>query len=93
MSSSAALAVSSSTAATAATSSPMKRTFSVARAVSSGVHGMTPYWMGRSAPVITACTPGSAMAREVSIETILAWAWGLRRVLAWSIPGSWMSSA
>ena len=44
-------------------------------------------------PVITARTPGSASARLVSMETIRAWAWGLRSVFAWSIPGSWMSSA
>ena len=35
----------------------------------SGVHGMTPYWIGRSLPVITART-WSASARLVSMETI-----------------------
>jgi hypothetical protein len=90
---SAAFAVSSSTAATAATSSPTKRTLSSASAFSSGVHGMTPYFTGMSRPVITACTPGSASAREASIETIRACACGERSVLACSIPGSAMSSA
>ena len=33
---------------------------------------------GRSAPVITAFTPGSASAREVSMDRMRACAWGLR---------------
>ena len=45
-----------------------------------------------SLPVTTRTTPGSAAAFEVSIETILAWACGLRTIAAWSIPGSLMSS-
>src|SRR5262249_42861021 len=35
-------------------------------------------YLARSAPVITASTPGTAVAFAVSIFTILAWAWGLR---------------
>ncbi len=35
-----------------------------------------------SAPVKTATTPGIARAAAQSIETILAWACGLRRMLA-----------
>ena len=35
-------------------------------------------WSGRSAPVITAFTPGSAAAREVSMDRMRACAWGLR---------------
>ena len=31
-------------------------------------------------------------AAEVSIETILAWAYGLRRIALWSMPGRLMSS-
>jgi len=87
------LAVSSSMAATAATSSPMKRTLSTAKAFSSWVHGITPYLIGRSWPVSTACTPSKASARLVSIERIFAWGCGLRRNLQCSMPGSWMSSA
>ena len=33
----------------------------------------------RVAPVITATTPGRRSASEVSMETMRAWAWGLRR--------------
>jgi hypothetical protein len=39
------------------------------------------------APVITACTPSSAAAAAVSIETIRACACGLRSTAACSIPG------
>jgi hypothetical protein len=45
----------------------------------------------RSAPVSTATTPGTACARDVSIERIRAWAIELRSSLAWSIPGTSMS--
>ena len=40
---------------------------------------------GRSAAVITAFTPFSFSAFEVSIFLIVAWAWGLRRTR----PTSW----
>ena len=40
----------------------------------------------------TATTPGSAAAFDVSIEVIVAWAIGLRRIAMCSIPGSLMSS-
>ena len=39
-----------------------------------------------SAPVRTATTPGSAFARDVSIERMRAFACGLRRTAPWSIP-------
>ena len=39
-------------------------------------------WSGRSEPVITAFTPGSASAREVSTDRIRACAWGLRNTIA-----------
>jgi hypothetical protein len=45
-----------------------------------------------SAPVITATTPSSARAAVTSIETILAWACGLRTIAACSIPSTRRSS-
>ena len=46
----------------------------------------------KSAPVMTAFTPGMASAREASIETMRAWGCGLRSTLPHSIPG-WLKSA
>ncbi len=43
-------------------------------------------------PVITASTPGTAMAAVVSMALILAWANGLRTMSMYSMPGSVMSS-
>ena len=61
-------AVSSSTAATAATASPTIRTFSVQSASSSCDTGRIPnFTRGRSAPVMTAYTPGTVFARAVSM--------------------------
>jgi len=40
-----------------------------------------------SGPVITACTPGAALASAVSIRTILACGCGLRSTAACSVPG------
>ena len=34
----------------------------------------------------TATTPGMALAADVSIERMLAWAYGLRRMATWVIP-------
>src|SRR2546426_5152675 len=45
-----------------------------------------------SAPVKTARTPGIDFAAAVSIRLMLAWAYGLRRMARWAIPGSLMSS-
>ena len=42
---------------------------------------------GRSAAVITAFTPASFSAFEVSIFLIFAWAWGERRTRPTSWPG------
>ena len=42
--------------------------------------------------MITAATPGSASAADVSIELIFACANGERRIAACTIPGSRMSS-
>ena len=42
---------------------------------------------GRSAAVITAFTPFSFSALEVSIRLILAWAWGLLRMRPTNCPG------
>jgi len=49
-------------------------------------------YFARSWPVMTASTPGTAMAFAVSILVIFAWAWGLRTMSRYSIPGSWTSS-
>ena len=45
-----------------------------------------------SAPVYTATTPGCDAAPLASMDVMFAWAWGLRRIAAWTIPGSLMSS-
>ena len=47
---------------------------------------------GRSLAVITARTPGNASALLVSMDLILAWAWGLRNTLARSVPVKFVSS-
>ena len=101
--SSASTACSGVSAMTAATPSPVHLTESVAR-----TRGMlTLFWMpleppagqaigsglyGMSAPVKTAITPGIAFAAAVSIAPMLAWAYGLRRIAMWAMPGSLMSS-
>jgi hypothetical protein len=43
-------------------------------------------------PVTTTTTPGSSLARDVSIDLISAWANGLRRMAMWSMLGSTTSS-
>ena len=87
----------------AATPSPVHLTSSVAR--TRGV--LTLFWMpdeppagqaigsglyGMSAPTMTARTPGRFFAAAVSIDLILAWAYGLRRMAMWTMPASLMSS-
>jgi hypothetical protein len=42
---------------------------------------------GKSAAVITAFTPFNFSALDVSILMILAWAWGLRKILPTNWPG------
>ena len=42
--------------------------------------------------MITAATPGSASAADVSIELIFACANGERRIAMWTMPGRRMSS-
>src|ERR1051325_1884281 len=49
--------------------------------------------MGRSLPVSTAFTPGSAAACDASIDTMRAWGCGLRSSFAYSIRGRNRSSA
>src|SRR6266851_7556014 len=93
MRSSAAVAVSSLVAATAATGSPMKRTLSGHNACSSWETGRIPNGIGRSRPVITACTPSSRCAAVVSIEMMRACGWVLRSSLEYSIRGNARSSA
>ncbi len=68
---------------TNATSWPWKRTLSVASTAwvsydSVGIQARPR--VSRTAPVITALTPGSASAAEVSMPLIFAWAYGLRRI-------------
>src|SRR5437899_985339 len=46
----------------------------------------------RSRPVITASTPGTSSAWDVSIDAILAWAYGLRTMSIQSMPGRTRSS-
>src|SRR5437879_4090319 len=93
MRSSAAVAISSLTAATPATGSPTNRTLSIARACSSWLTGRMPNGIGRFLPVSTAFTPGSARAFDGSMPVIRAWGWGLRSSLAYSMRGRNRSSA
>src|SRR5580765_6773468 len=93
MRSSAAVAVSSVVAATAATGSPMKRTFSTHSACSSCETGRIPNGIGRSRPVRTACTPSSCFAAVTSIEAIRACGSVLRSSLQYSMRGKKRSSA
>src|SRR5712664_2121861 len=93
MRSSAAVAVSSLVAATAATGSPIKRTLSRHRACSSWETGRIPNGIGRSRPVRTACTPSSRCAAAVSIEVMRACGSVLRSSLQYSIRGKARSSA
>src|SRR2546426_4514567 len=93
MRSSAAVAVSSLVAATAATGSPIKRTLSRHSACSSWETGRIPNGIGRSRPVRTACTPSSRCAAVVSIDVMRACGWVLRSSLQYSIRGKARSSA
>src|SRR5437588_11433948 len=52
-----------------------------------------PKAIGRSLPVSTPFTPASPAAGEESMETMRAWAWGLRSSFAYSIRGRNRSSA
>ena len=49
-------------------------------------------YLASVSPVMTASTPGTCMARVVSMDLILAWAKGLRTMSMKSMPGSWTSS-
>src|SRR5438552_15076857 len=93
MRSSAAVAVSSLGAATAATGSPVNRTLSRQSACSSWDTGRMPSGIGRSCPVRTACTPSSRRAAVVSIATMLACGCVLRSSLQYSMRGNHRSSA
>ena len=55
------------------------------QAIGIGLYGM-------SAPTNTATTPGIALAADVSIDRMLACAYGLRRMAMWAIDASLMSS-
>src|SRR6201998_3032793 len=47
---------------------------------------------GKSARVVTALTPGNAIALSVLIETIRAWACGLGLILPHNMPGIFISA-
>ena len=87
-------AVSMSTAATAAISSPTYRTLSMQKTVSSYRAGLTPNRTGpASFAVTTSLTPGSLRALDVSIFRIRAWAIGLCRRAPKSMFGMERSAA
>jgi hypothetical protein len=48
--------------------------------------------VGEIGTVVTALTPGRAIALSVLIDTIRAWACGLRLILPHNIPGNFMSA-
>ncbi len=50
-------------------------------------------FLSGNADVATAATPGIAKAADASIETMRAWAWGLRSTFACSIPAKTRSLA
>ena len=89
--SSASSAMASSSAATAATGWPTKTTRSMASTAWARV-GAFFLRCGMSAAVSTARTPGRALALLVSMRMILAWACGLRRSFACSMPRGLMSA-
>src|SRR5499427_3573758 len=84
-------AMASSSAATAATGCPTNTTRSMASTACARV-GAFFLSCGMSAAVMTARTPGSALARLVSIRTMRACACGLRSSLAWRRPRGLMSA-
>jgi len=55
-----------------------------------GLKGLVRFFT--SSGVMTAMTLGFLSASEGSTELIFAWAWGLRRIIAWSMPGRRKSS-
>src|SRR5262245_47745089 len=84
-------AMASSSAATAATGCPTNTTRSMASTAWARV-GAFFLSCGMSAAVMTARTPGSALARLVSMRTMRACACGLRSSLAWRRPRGLMSA-
>ena len=84
---SASSATSESSAATAATFSPTNRTLSTAKGGTS-CNTRPSSIPVMSLPVITACTPGTVAAREASMLTILAWAYGLLSTFPMAMPGN-----
>src|ERR1051325_9265249 len=93
MRSSAAVAVSSVVAATAATGSPMNRTFSTQSACSSCETGRIRTGTARPGPVSRQTPPSTLLAAAVSIETMRAWGCVLRSSLQKSMRGNARSSA
>src|SRR5262245_17949322 len=90
---SAACAVSSSSAATAATGSPTKRAFSTQSACSSWLTGRIPNGTSSSLPTSVASTPGCAAALATSMRRMRAWGCGERSSRACAMRGSARSSA
>src|SRR5262247_4462602 len=91
MRSSASSAMATSSAATAATGWPTKTTRSMASTACARVGAFFLSW-GMSLAVMTARTPGSALARLVSMRTMRACACGLRSSLACRRPRGLMSA-
>jgi hypothetical protein len=80
---------------TAATSCDWYMTFSVGSTICVSDISVGIQWSLNCAsvsPVITASTPGTLSAAAVSIFLSLAWAYGLRTMSMWSMPGSVTSS-
>ena len=98
---SASAATDSLIAATAATAWPSYRTFSRAMMLRVTCQKFTAtrsgpmysnFCSGKSCAVTTVRTPGSAAARDVSMERTRAWACGERRILPTRVPGIFMSA-
>jgi hypothetical protein len=90
-----------SRAAITATASPTWFTWVTARLGAPGLtmsgvtgqaQGRSPWVAAKSWPVNTATTPGRPLASDVSIEVIVAWAIGLRRMARCTMPGRLMLS-
>ena len=90
---SASLAIDSEVAATAATGWPSYSAFSRAMALRVMSPSAVPALIsGKSSRVITALTPGSFSAAEMSIDLMIACGCGERRILPTSMPGRNMSA-
>ena len=80
-------------AATVASTSPMKQVVSPSATSTGQSMVMEPMWRwaGTSFAVSTFTTPGTARAPEMSIRSTLARGWSEKRSAPWSMSGSFMS--